>query len=94
MPRGRLGPAEAGGGPRADGDRVASAGDACSSDDAWERWLPGDDESEIDPEELRDFLAADGVEVKADPVFKEQLRARLWRIVQQRRVSPPDGGSD
>ena len=38
----------------------------------------------IDPEELRDFLAADGLDVHADPVFRERLRETLWKIVEDR----------
>jgi len=47
--------------------------------------MPSEGELEIDPEELREFLSADVLEVKADPVFKEELRTKLWRIVRQRR---------
>lgn len=44
------------------------------------------DESSVDisPEELREFLAADLVEVPADPAFKEGLRRKLWRLVRFR----------
>ncbi len=35
-------------------------------------------------EELRDFLAADVLEVQADPAFKEGLRSRLWTLVNER----------
>ena len=35
-------------------------------------------------EELRDFLAADFLDVDADPVFKEKLRKELWELVQRR----------
>lgn len=38
----------------------------------------------IDPDELRDFLAADGTDVNADPVFRERLRETLWKIVEDR----------
>ncbi len=33
-------------------------------------------------DELREFLEADLVEVRADPEFKEKLRRRLWEMVQ------------
>ncbi len=33
-------------------------------------------------EELRDFLEADLVNVRADPEFKERLKRRLWKMVQ------------
>jgi len=35
-------------------------------------------------EELQEFLEGDGLEVGADPVFKERLRRRLWRLVRDR----------
>jgi len=37
------------------------------------------------PEELREFLQADGLEVHADPEFKESLRLRLWEMLRARR---------
>ena len=40
-------------------------------------------------EELREFLEADLVEVRADPEFKERLRRRLWDLVRDR--SGPGG---
>jgi len=44
------------------------------------------DESDwtVDPAELREFLAGDLFEVQADPVFKERLRQKLWRLVRVR----------
>ena len=35
-------------------------------------------------DELREFLEADLVEVRADPEFKERVRRRLWEMVQAR----------
>lgn len=35
-------------------------------------------------EELEEFLAADGLEVRADPVFRERLRRKLWNLVRSR----------
>lgn len=35
-------------------------------------------------EELREFLEADRVGVRADPAFKERLRRRLWDLVRFR----------
>ena len=35
-------------------------------------------------DELREFLEADHLEVKADPDFKEKLRKKLWDLVQLR----------
>ncbi len=34
-------------------------------------------------EELRDFLAADTLDVQVVPVFKERLRRELWEIVER-----------
>jgi hypothetical protein len=53
----------------------------------------GRDGNQVTAEELRDFLAADLVEVKADPNFKEGLRSKLWAFVNDRYGhggSPPD----
>ena len=33
---------------------------------------------EISSEELREFLDADRLVVRADPAFKERLRRKLW----------------
>jgi hypothetical protein len=33
-------------------------------------------------EELREFLQADNLEVPVDPAFKERLRRRLWKLLQ------------
>ena len=35
-------------------------------------------------DELREFLEADHLEERADPEFKEQLRKKLWDLVQSR----------
>jgi hypothetical protein len=35
-------------------------------------------------DELREFLEADLVSVRADPEFKERLRRRLWDLVRDR----------
>ena len=35
-------------------------------------------------DELREFLEADHLEERADPKFKEQLRKKLWNLVQSR----------
>ena len=43
-------------------------------------------------EELRDFLAADLMDVPVDPAFKEDLRRRLWEMVRGRVWRPPGGG--
>ena len=46
-----------------------------SVDDQW---------MDFSPDELREFLAADLVEVEADPEFRESLRQKLWRFVRSR----------
>jgi hypothetical protein len=39
---------------------------------------------EFDPDELREFLAADLVDVPIDPAFKRRLRSKLWSMVRFR----------
>ena len=39
---------------------------------------------DVTPEELREFLEADHLDVRADPKFKERLRRKLWEIVRLR----------
>jgi hypothetical protein len=41
---------------------------------------------DFSPEELQEFLAADLVEVQADPHFKERLRAKLWEVLKARGI--------
>ncbi len=43
-------------------------------------------------DELREFLEADLVEVRADPEFKERLRRRLWDLVRDRSGRGDMGG--
>ncbi len=43
-------------------------------------------------DELREFLEADLVEVRADPEFKERLRRRLWDLVRDRSERGGTGG--
>ena len=43
-----------------------------------------DDPMGFDPDELREFLAADMMDVPADPVFREELRKRLWDMIRTR----------
>jgi hypothetical protein len=38
--------------------------------------------AEFTTEELQEFLEADSYPIEADPLFKEQLREKLWRLVQ------------
>lgn len=68
------------------GPVASRRGAASRPSDAGDAWtLPGaPDEADIDPAELREFLAADLLDVQADPVFKERLRMKLWRLVRVR----------
>lgn len=40
--------------------------------------------ADVSADELRDFLAADGLDVPFDPEFKERLREQLWTLVRNR----------
>ena len=45
----------------------------------------------VSVEELREFLEADHLEVRADPGFEERLRRKLWDLVLARAgTSSPD----
>lgn len=50
------------------------------------------DEGAVDftMDELREFLEGDRLDVRADPVFKERLRRKLWDMVLQRAGRPPE----
>ena len=79
--------------------RAEKSGGPPSASSLIEGWktLPTDaeiDSMAIDPEELRDFLAADGTDVKADPVFRERLRETLWKIVEDRYGQADDEPDD
>jgi hypothetical protein len=41
-------------------------------------------------DELREFLEADLIDVRADPEFKERLRRTLWDMVRARRLHDED----
>jgi len=41
------------------------------------------DPMDFDPDELREFLAADLMDVPVSSSFKEQLRSKLWKLVQR-----------
>ena len=56
--------------------------------------LANEDELDFPIEELREFVSADLYEVPADPLFKEQLRERLWGFLRQRIVESADSGGD
>ena len=49
---------------------------------------------EITPEELREFLEADRLGVRADPAFKARLRDKLWAIVRTRSHRPVGGDEE
>jgi len=44
---------------------------------------------EIDEVELLEFLAADHDPVPVDPAFREQLRDRLWALIQEGAITRP-----
>ena len=48
----------------------------------------------IDPEELREFLSADGTDVGADPAFKQRLRETLWKLVENQHGLSDDDPED
>ena len=35
-------------------------------------------------DEIREFLDANGLDVKADPVFKQELREKLWDLARSK----------
>ena len=39
--------------------------------------------AEFTTEELQEFLEADRYPIEADPLFKEQLREKIWRLLQR-----------
>ena len=45
-------------------------------------------DSDVTLDELREFLEADMMDVKADPAFKERLRKKLWELVQAQSGRP------
>jgi hypothetical protein len=46
--------------------------------------------AEFTTEELQEFLEADLYPIEVDPAFKEQLREKLWRLLQSNRQSTSD----
>ena len=59
------------------------------------RQMIDDASAEVTAEELRDFLAADFLEVPENPEFKERLRAKLWELVQEyARTADPEPEHD
>jgi hypothetical protein len=61
------------------------AGALPGQDPRRERQVKEEKPSEFSPEELEEFLAADGQPDQADPAFKEALRERLWAALEERR---------
>jgi hypothetical protein len=47
--------------------------------------------SEFTTEELQEFLEADRHPIEADPLFKEQLREKLWKLLQGSIQGASDG---
>jgi hypothetical protein len=48
--------------------------------------------ADLTEEELREFLQGDVLDVPVDPRFKERLKRRLWRLVQDQLAGrKPDG---
>ena len=43
-----------------------------------------DSPADFDPDELREFLSADIMDVPHDPAFKEELREKLWALIRAR----------
>ena len=39
--------------------------------------------AEFTMEELQEFLEADGLPIEADPLFKEALRQKIWKLLQR-----------
>jgi len=42
----------------------------------------------VDAEEFAEFMEGDWLDVKADPTFRERLRARLWQMLRDRHSEP------
>ena len=74
--------------------RQREAGKARESDAEQECATMSEPVTDTELDELRDFLAADLLDVPVDPAFKESLRRRLWEMVSRRAWRPPDGGDD
>lgn len=55
--------------------------------DGMERSVIEEAATEFTAEELREFLEADLYPVQADPAFKEELREKLWTLVQSQAVA-------
>ena len=88
------------GGPtdRAEGDATTSTKQRASEEEeervtdqpADDDELSGDFSEGFSDEELRDFLAADFLEVQADPAYREGLRRKLCTMVSERYGRGPE----
>jgi hypothetical protein len=70
-----------------------SSGDAESNEPSQKREQEvgeGMSAADFTDDELREFLEADQLGVRADPAFKERLRRRLWEIVLAREAADND----
>ncbi len=65
---------------RARGGRPPGADGVTESD--WQDLV--ENPMDFDPDELREFLAADMMDVPVAPGFREQLRRKLWLMVKMR----------
>ncbi len=74
----------------AEGRTSPAGGSESDGASAWEKHPLDLDESEIDPAELAEFMSDSPLDVQPDPVFKERLRQKLWRIVRERAGSRND----
>jgi hypothetical protein len=75
-------------------DEAVGGEQAPSEPSEWETFAQGQDMTDIDEQELQEFMSTELVDVGADPVFKERLRRKLWRIVRGLAASRPKDGSD
>jgi len=67
--------------------RAASAAGARSEGDS--RAAGAGEPLDVTEAELQDFLRADEEPVEVDPVFRERLRARLWKLLRVSRQGHP-----
>ena len=49
---------------------------------------------DIAMDEIREFLEADGLDVKADLAFRRELREKLWDLVQSKARHDGSRGSN
>ncbi len=68
-------------GHSARGGRTPGSADRVTESD-WKELI--ENPMDFDPDELREFLAADMMDVPVAPGFKEQLRQKLWAVLKLR----------